>query len=48
LIFSDICSPTIVANLRTNPSVEINVVDMFARRGFRFKEAPRLLPKGRA
>jgi hypothetical protein len=38
-------------NLRTNPSVEINVVGVFARRGFRFKanaevitEGPRLEP----
>ncbi len=37
LVFADICSPQTVANLAANPSVEINVVDPFARRGWRFK-----------
>ncbi len=37
LAFADIRSPQTVANLRTNPSVEVNVVDPFARRGYRFK-----------
>jgi predicted pyridoxine 5'-phosphate oxidase superfamily flavin-nucleotide-binding protein len=37
LIFADICSPRTVANLRANPAVEVNVVDPFARRGYRFK-----------
>jgi len=39
LIFADICSPDTVANLRANPAVEVNVVDPFARRGYRFKGA---------
>ncbi len=37
LVFADICSPGTVANLRSNPSVEINVVDQLARKGYRFK-----------
>lgn len=37
LIFADIHSPGTVENLRSNPSVEINVVDWFARKGYRFK-----------
>jgi hypothetical protein len=37
LVFADIRSPQTVANLRANPSVEVNVVDPFARRGYRFK-----------
>lgn len=37
LIFADIKSPQTIANLRSNPSIEINVVDPFARRGYRFK-----------
>jgi len=37
LIFADLKSPQTIANLRFNPSIEINVVDPFVRRGFRFK-----------
>ena len=37
LVFADIRSPQTVANLRSNPSVEINVVDQLVRKGFRFK-----------
>jgi predicted pyridoxine 5'-phosphate oxidase superfamily flavin-nucleotide-binding protein len=37
LVFADIVSPKTVANLRHNPAVEINVVDPFVRKGYRFK-----------
>ena len=37
LVFADISSPQTVANLRANPSVEINVVDVVLRKGYRFK-----------
>jgi len=37
LIFVDLASPQTVKNLRTNPSIEINVVDPVIRKGFRFK-----------
>jgi predicted pyridoxine 5'-phosphate oxidase superfamily flavin-nucleotide-binding protein len=37
LVFADIRSPRTIANLNTNPAVELNVVDPFARRGYRFK-----------
>jgi hypothetical protein len=37
LIFADICSPNTIANLRHNPTLEINVVDMLLRKGYRFK-----------
>ena len=37
LIFAHIRSPQTVANLRLNPSVEVNVVDPLSRKGFRFK-----------
>ena len=39
LWFADICSPRTVANIRRGSVVEINVVDPFARRGYRFKGA---------
>jgi uncharacterized protein len=37
LIFADIKSPQTMINLRSNPSVEIGVVDPFARIGYKFK-----------
>ena len=37
LIFADIASPNTVRNLRTNPNIEINIVDPILRRGYRFK-----------
>jgi predicted pyridoxine 5'-phosphate oxidase superfamily flavin-nucleotide-binding protein len=37
LVFADIHSPGTVANLRHNPSIEINVVDQLVRKGYRFK-----------
>jgi predicted pyridoxine 5'-phosphate oxidase superfamily flavin-nucleotide-binding protein len=35
--FADLASPGTIENLRHNPAIELNVVDPFARRGFRFK-----------
>ena len=46
LIFADIRSPGTVANLRANPHVEINVVDHFLRKGYRFKGTARVLDAG--
>jgi uncharacterized protein len=37
LVFADLRSPGTVENLRANPSIEVNVVDPLARRGYRFK-----------
>jgi predicted pyridoxine 5'-phosphate oxidase superfamily flavin-nucleotide-binding protein len=37
LAFADIHSPGTVQNLLNNPAIEINVVDVFLRRGYRFK-----------
>jgi predicted pyridoxine 5'-phosphate oxidase superfamily flavin-nucleotide-binding protein len=37
LMFADLASPGTVANLATNPHVEVNVVDPILRKGFRFK-----------
>lgn len=36
LYFADIASPRTILNLTRNPAVEINVVDIFQRRGYRF------------
>lgn len=37
LFFADIRSPQTLANLRQNPAIDVNVVDVFARRGYRFR-----------
>ena len=37
LVFAHIHSPGTVENLRSNPSIEINVVDQLVRKGYRFK-----------
>ena len=46
LIFADIRSPGTVSNLRTNPNVEVNVVDHFLRKGYRFKGTAQVLDAG--
>ncbi|HVS97037.1 MAG TPA: pyridoxamine 5'-phosphate oxidase family protein [Puia sp.] len=46
LVFADIHSPGTVANLKTNPSIEINVVDIFTRKGYRFKGRADVLIEG--
>jgi predicted pyridoxine 5'-phosphate oxidase superfamily flavin-nucleotide-binding protein len=37
LFFADICSPQTVANIRAGSLIEVNVVDPFVRKGYRFK-----------
>ena len=37
LIFADLASPGTMENLKNNPAIEINVVDAFLRKGYRFK-----------
>ena len=37
LMFADVASPGTIANLATNPNVEVNVVDPIVRKGYRFK-----------
>jgi predicted pyridoxine 5'-phosphate oxidase superfamily flavin-nucleotide-binding protein len=46
LVFADIHSPGTVENLLINPAVEINVVDIFMRKGYRFKGVGKVLPPG--
>jgi predicted pyridoxine 5'-phosphate oxidase superfamily flavin-nucleotide-binding protein len=46
LVFADINSPRTVSNLRHNPAIEINVVDAFARKGYRFKGTGAVLTEG--
>lgn len=46
LVFADIRSPGTVTNLRHNPAIEINVVDSFVRKGYRFKGTATILTEG--
>lgn len=46
LVFLDIRSPNTTANVRQNPAMEINVVDPFLRKGFRFSGAASVLSEG--
>jgi predicted pyridoxine 5'-phosphate oxidase superfamily flavin-nucleotide-binding protein len=46
LVFLDIRSPRTIANLAAQPAVEVNVVDPFARKGYRFKGTTTVLADG--
>jgi predicted pyridoxine 5'-phosphate oxidase superfamily flavin-nucleotide-binding protein len=46
LYFADIASPATIRNLKRKPAVEINVIDIFERRGYRFKGHASILPPG--
>jgi predicted pyridoxine 5'-phosphate oxidase superfamily flavin-nucleotide-binding protein len=46
LVFADLRSPGTIANLRVNSSVEVNVVDPFVRKGYRFKGNARVIDGG--
>jgi len=46
LVFANIRSPGTMANLRQNPGVEVNVVDPFLRKGYRFKGIASVLESG--
>ncbi len=46
IMFGEMRSPNTVANLASTPVVEVNMVDVFARKGFRFKGPARYLAAG--
>src|SRR4051794_31072925 len=46
LVFADVHSPGTIENLRHNPVLEINVVDMLVRKGYRFKGTATILHEG--
>ena len=48
LVFGDLASPTTMANLRGNPAMELNVVDVYSRKGYRFKGTVRIVEKDEA
>src|SRR5678815_4641206 len=46
LVFANIRSPGTLANLRRNANVEVNVVNPFVRKGYRFKGVASVLESG--
>ena len=46
LAFADIRSPQTLRNLKANPRLEVNFVDPFVRKGYRFSGAARLVKRG--
>jgi predicted pyridoxine 5'-phosphate oxidase superfamily flavin-nucleotide-binding protein len=47
LAFADIMSPSTIRNLRSNPYIEVNMVDPFLRRGYRFKGVCEVVTEGK-
>ena len=48
VMFGDIRSPNTIANVRERPAMEINFVDAFVRKGYRFKGRARYAERGSA
>jgi uncharacterized protein len=46
IAFAEIRSPVTVRNLQANPRIEINFVDPFVRKGYRFAGTAKVLPRG--
>lgn len=46
VLFANIASPATVENIKRNPAIEINVVDIFLRRGYRFRGTAEIMPEG--
>ena len=46
LVFADLASPGTIANLRENPAIEINMIDPFVRKGYRFKGTAEVISPG--
>jgi uncharacterized protein len=46
LYFADIASPQTIENLRHNPGIEVNAVDIVKRRGYRFRGTGEVVSEG--
>jgi len=46
LVFANLGSPVTIENLSHNPACELNVLDAFLRKGYRFKGTAELLTSG--
>lgn len=47
LVFADLASPVTMENLRNNPALEVNIVDVFSRKGYRFKGTAQIIERGK-
>ena len=48
IAFAEMRSPNTLANIAENPRVEVNMVDVLARKGARFRGEARFVPRGEA
>lgn len=46
LVFADLGSPVTIDNLTHNPAFELNVLDAFVRKGYRFKGTAQIVTEG--
>jgi predicted pyridoxine 5'-phosphate oxidase superfamily flavin-nucleotide-binding protein len=46
IAFAEIRSPATIRNLQSNPRVEINFIDPFVRKGYRFAGSAKILARG--
>jgi uncharacterized protein len=46
IAFAEIRSPTTLRNLQANPRIEVNFVDPFVRKGYRFAGTAKVLARG--
>lgn len=46
IAFAEIRSPATVRNLKANPRIEVNFVDPFVRKGYRFAGTAKILARG--
>jgi uncharacterized protein len=46
IAFAEIRSPATMRNLQTNPRIEVNFIDPFVRKGYRFAGTAKVLPRG--
>jgi predicted pyridoxine 5'-phosphate oxidase superfamily flavin-nucleotide-binding protein len=48
IAFGEIRSPGTILNLKTNPRIEVNFVDVFVRKGYRFAGTATVVKRGEA
>lgn len=46
IAFAEICSPGTLRNLKANPRIEVNFVDPFVRKGYRFAGVATVVERG--
>jgi uncharacterized protein len=48
IAFAEIRSPATVRNLKANPRIEVNFIDPFVRKGYRFAGTTKIIERGEA